>query len=178
VATAVALDGSNDVTGVINPAVTGTTDFGTSSKRFATVYATTFNGLATSAQYADLAERFEADAEMIPGTVVELGGVNEITKSVNDLSDNVFGVISTNAAYLMNAGAGNNETHPPVAMSGRVPVNVTGTINKGDRLVSAGNGLARAATLEEINSFNVIGRALESKTTDGEGVIEAFVTVN
>ena len=78
----------------------------------------------------------------------------------------------------MNNDAGSNETHPAVAMTGRVPVKVIGTVLKGQRLVSAGNGLARAATSNEINSFNVIGRALENKTTNGEGVIEAFVTVN
>jgi len=176
--TALLKDGSNDVTGVINPAADNATDFGEVAKRWATVHAVTFSGKATTAQYADLAERFEADATMVPGTVVELGGIAEITASVSDLSSEVFGVISTNAAFLMNSDAGTNETHPPVAMSGRVPVRVIGTINKGQRLVSAGDGLARAATLEEINSFNVIGRALESKTTSGEGVIEAFVTVN
>jgi hypothetical protein len=51
-------------------------------------------------------------------------------------------------------------------------------VNKGERLVSAGNGLARAAQAGEATSFNVIGRAIESKTTEGEGTVEAFVTIN
>ena len=110
--------------------------------------------------------------------MVEIGGPAEITAVSQDLSEDVFGVISTNAAYLMNSGAGSNATHPPVAVQGRVPVRVTGTVRKGDRLVSAGNGLARAAIRDELTAWNVIGRALETKTTPGEGVIEAVVKLN
>ena len=78
----------------------------------------------------------------------------------------------------MNNGAGDNDTHPAVAMTGRVPVLVTGKVNKGDRLVSAGNGYARAATASEITAFNVIGRALQNKNTIEEGTVEAFVTIS
>jgi hypothetical protein len=77
----------------------------------------------------------------------------------------------------MNGAAGSDETHPAVAVSGRVPVKVTGIVKKGDRLVSAGEGLARAAHLGEANYFNVIGRALENKNDTGIGVVEAFVTI-
>jgi len=136
------------------------------------------SGNQINANYADVAERFAADSKMLPGTVVELGGVAEITRSVEELSENVFGVISTRAAYLMNSGAGTDETHPPIAMTGRVPVRVTGMIRKGDRLVSAGNGLARAAQPGEATAFNVIGRALEGRTDTGEGTVEAIVTIN
>jgi hypothetical protein len=136
------------------------------------------SGTQINANYADVAERFAADTIYEPGTVVELGGTAEITRSVEDLSENVFGVISTRAAYLMNSGAGTDETHPPIAMTGRVPVRVTGMIRKGDRLVSAGNGLARAAQPGEATAFNVIGRALESRTDTGEGTVEAIVTIN
>jgi hypothetical protein len=136
------------------------------------------SGTRISAQYADMAERFAADETYVPGTVVELGGTAEITRSVEELSENVFGVISTRAAYLMNSGAGTDETHPPIAMTGRVPVRVTGMIRKGDRLVSAGNGLARAAQPGEATAFNVIGRALEDRTDTSEGIVEAIVTIN
>jgi hypothetical protein len=129
------------------------------------------------ANYADVAERFEADTAYAPGTVVELGGTAEITKSNTELSESVFGVISTNAAYLMNNGAGNNLTHPPVAMTGRVPVQVIGIVNKGDRLVSAGNGMARAAKANEATAFNVIGRSLVNKLDSGVGTVEAIVTI-
>lgn len=133
-----------------------------------------FIGRSTSAEYADLAERFAADSELEPGTVVEIGGTAEITKCNSDLSENVFGVISTNAAYLMNADAGSNATHPPVAMTGRVPVKVVGQVRKGDRLVAAGNGQARSAQAGEATPFNVIGRALAN--ADG-GTVEAVVTI-
>jgi hypothetical protein len=155
------------------PTANLTYNLGSTTKWWNNIY-----GTAVHAQYADLAERFEADTEYTPGTVVELGGPAEITAVGVDLSEDVFGVISTNAAYLMNSGAGSNTTHPPVAVQGRVPVRVTGTICKGDRLVSAGNGVARAGKRSEITAWNVIGRALENKTTPGLGVVEAVVKLN
>jgi hypothetical protein len=78
----------------------------------------------------------------------------------------------------MNGGAGDNETHPPVAMTGRVPVLVSGVVAKGDRLISAGDGIARAAAPGEATAFNVIGRALVGKTTTELGTVEAIVTIN
>jgi hypothetical protein len=135
------------------------------------------SGNQINANYADVAERFAADAEYAPGTVVSLGGVAEITKAQEELTENVFGVISTRAAYLMNSKAGPSTTHPPVAMTGRVPVRTIGTVRKGDRLVAAGDGLARSARPGEINAFNVIGRALEDKLTDLEGTVEAIVSI-
>ena len=135
-------------------------------------------GTSIHAQYADLAERFEADAVYDPGTVVELGGTAEITAAVNDLSEDVFGVISTRAAFVMNSRVGDDLTHPPIAVQGRVPVKVIGTVHKGDRLVSAGNGLARAGSRSEITTWNVIGRSLENKDTLGEGTVEAVVKLN
>ena len=135
-------------------------------------------GTSIHAQYADLAERFEADAVYDPGTVVELGGTAEITAAVKDLSEDVFGVISTRAAFVMNSRVGDDLTHPPIAVQGRVPVKVIGTVHKGDRLVSAGNGLARAGSRSEITTWNVIGRSLENKDTLGEGTVEAVVKLN
>ena len=161
---------------VHNGSSSGTVNFGSSGNRVTTVFATTFNGTATTAQYADLAENFVPDNNYAPGTVVALGGVEEITAVNEELSDKVFGVVSSQPAYLMNAG---QENGAPVAVAGRVPVKVTGRINKGDRLVSAGNGVARAASQgESINAFNVIGRAIQAKQTIEEGTVEAFVTIN
>lgn len=137
-----------------------------------------FNGIAINALYADLAERFAADSYYEPGTVLTMGGAAEVTLEDKELSDEVFGVVSTKAAYLMNSYAGSDDTHPPVAVSGRVPVKVVGQVRKGNRLVSAGGGLARAATKSEITPFNVIGRALENKNDDGVGTIYAIVTLN
>ena len=175
VTTSISINGSTGVpgiTGLTNLNANGVGNLGSSTGYFNTVFAT-----ATTALYADVAERFAADTVYAPGTVVELGGTAEITKSIEALSDNVFGVISTRAAYLMNGGAGSDETHPPVAMTGRVPVRVTGMVRKGDRLVSAGNGLARAALPGEANAFNVIGRSLEDRLVIDEGMVEAIVTI-
>ena len=92
---------------------------------------------STSALYADLGERFEADQPMGEGAVVELGGDAEITEVTSELSQQVFGVISKQPAYAMNAGAGNGDSHPFVAMTGRTPVRVSGQVAKGQRLVSS-----------------------------------------
>jgi hypothetical protein len=173
--TAININGATGVpgvTGLTNLNANGVGNLGSSTGYFNTVFAT-----ATTALYADVAERFAADVAYEPGTVVELGGTAEITRSVEELSDNVFGVISTRAAFTMNHGAGSDETHPPVAMTGRVPVRVIGVVRKGDRLVSAGNGLARAAQPGEATAFNVIGRALEDRVEASEGRVEAIVTI-
>lgn len=135
------------------------------------------SGSRLQATYADLAERFEADDVYEPGTVVELGGLKEITAVKQELSDDVFGVVSNTAAYLMNAGAGSDETHPPIAVSGRVKVKVKGKVKKNDRLVSAGNGIARAAKKGEANAFNTIGRSLVDKTDESLGEVEAIVSI-
>lgn len=157
---------------ITNNNANGVGNIGSSSNFFNTVFAR-----ATSAQYADVAERFAADEVMMPGTVVELGGAKEITVAKGELSDRIFGVISTEPAFTMNAGAGEEATHPAVAMTGRVPVRVIGSVKKGDRLVSAGDGIARAAQPGEATPFNSIGRALEDKVSEELGLVEAVVSI-
>ena len=142
------------------------------SKYFNTIFAK-----ATSAEYADVAERFAADETYVPGTIVEIGGIAEITRAVDELSENVFGVVSTRPAFTMNGAAGDDLTHPAIAMTGRVPVLCTGIVHKGDRLVCAGWGIARSASKEELTPFNVIGRSLTDKLTDGDGTVEAIVSI-
>jgi hypothetical protein len=142
------------------------------------VNATYLIGDAISALYGDLAERFTADVAYLPGTVLALGGSAEVTLEEDDLSEEVFGVVSTQPGYVMNAQAGNDALHPAIAVSGRVPVRVIGRVKKGDRLVSAGNGLARAGAKSELTSFNVIGRALEDKNDTAEGIVNAIVKLN
>ena len=144
------------------------------------IRANVVHALSTSAQYADVAERFEADAPMTAGAVVEVGGTAEITETTADLSENVFGVISDMPAYAMNAAAGNNESHPFVAMTGRTPVRVTGAVTKGQRLVTSSvKGCARAvAAGESISPFHVIGRALESSTDAGIKLVNCAVRTN
>jgi len=169
-------------------AVTGTATLGTTNTTTITTGANTTAGNITGnwtltagsrlqATYADLAERFESDSAYDAGTVVQLGGEKEITMVKYELSDDVFGVVSDSAAYLMNANAGDDKTHPPVAVSGRVQVKVKGKVNKGQRLVSAGEGYARAAKKDEATAFNTIGRALADKNTDGDGTVEAIVII-
>ena len=127
---------------------------------------------------ADIAERYAADGIYSVGTVVELGGDFEVTLAKNELSSEVFGVVSNTYAHLLNSAAGTDETHPPIALVGRISVRVVGQVKKGQRLVSAGNGVARAGKDEELTTFNVIGRSLVNKTDDGEGLIEAAVKIN
>ena len=117
---------------------------------------------------------------MAEGAVVEVGGDAEITETTSEMSENVFGVISTQPAVAMNSGAGNSDSHPFVAMTGRTPVRVTGVITKGQRLVSSTvKGCARAVAVgESISPFNVIGRALESSTDAGIKLVNCAVRTN
>ena len=146
-----------------------------------TVTAGTLTATCSAAQYSDVAERYHADSEYGAGTIVELGGVNEITKAATELSEEVFGVVSSNdtAAFMMNDRADyNDRTHPFVAMTGRVPTNVVGTVTKGARLVSSSTpGYARMAQPGEATAFNVIGRALEAKTDSAMGQVLAVVSI-
>jgi len=136
--------------------------------RYANLRVDTMVGKATQAQYADLAEKYSADADIEPGTVVCFGGDAEVTTCMLDADKKVAGVVSTDPAYLMNSGADG----VAVALTGRVPCKVTGAIAKGDMLVSAGNGMARAEENPAMGS--VIGKALEDHA-EGEGVIEVVV---
>ena len=128
-----------------------------------------FSGTATSAQYADLAEMYTADADIEPGTVVCFGGDKEVTTCMLEADKKVAGVVSTNPAYLMNSDA---EGAVAVALQGRVPCKVKGPVAKGDMMVSAGDGSAKASADPKLGE--VIGKALED--FDGEeGVIEVVV---
>jgi hypothetical protein len=120
-------------------------------------------GSTLEASYADLAERHHSDAEYPVGTVMTVGGANEVTAC--DVSVLPIGVVSDQYAYLMNAEAGPDETHPAVGYLGRVPVRVIGPITKHQRIAPAGNGLAIAA---DKNSF---GWALETNTEAGEKLV-------
>jgi len=141
------------------------------------IRANVVHATSTSAQYADLAERYATDTEVEVGDVVMLGGTAEITKCNDELSDAVFGVVSESPAFLMNAQAGNDETHPMIALKGRVFVKVTGTGQAGDRLVSAGNGEARVADMEECTAFNTLGRLIKAKYNVETALTECVIGV-
>jgi hypothetical protein len=131
-------------------------------------------GTATAARYADLAERYESDKEYKPGTVVIFGGIKEVTQSSKYMDRRVAGVISTNPAHLMNSEAGNNQTHPAVALTGRVPCRVVGKIQKGDLLVTSSiPGVAISCESPAVGT--VIGKALENYDNDHIGLIEVVV---
>ena len=136
-----------------------------------------FRGTATSAEYADLAERYAADKVLEPGTVVKIGGSAEITQTLQQNDTDVFGVISTAPAFEMNSSAGTDETHPYVALAGRVPCKVVGRILKGERLVTSNvPGHARAAYMADVLDYRaVIGRALEDHLVESTGIIEIVV---
>ena len=161
-------------TGGLYPLATNTYDVGGASNKWRGMYATKFFGEATSALYADLAERFESDMILEEGDVVMIGGEKEITKTDRESTPDVFGVISIRPAYAMNSDIGSDDTHPYVALAGKVPVKVIGKVLKGQRLVaSSQTGIAIAA--ETKNIFAVVGRALESSDALGIKLIQAVV---
>ena len=139
------------------------------------VYANIFSGTATSARYADLAERYEADAILEPGTVVCFGGTKEITACDHPNDHAVAGVVSTDPAYMMNSAAGNNDTHPYIALTGRVPVKVVGPVAKGDLLV-ASSVKGHAMANNGAKAGTIIGKAIGS-IDSGEGVVEALINL-
>ena len=141
------------------------------------IRANVVHATSTSAQYADLAERYASDIPLEVGDVVILGGHAEVTKCTKELDDAVFGVVSESPAFLMNAQAGNNETHPMIAMKGRVLVKLKGTGQAGDRVVSAGNGEARVANLDECTAFNTLGRLIKHKYNVETALTECVIGV-
>ena len=168
---AVGTGNSPTFAGITLPSITksgsnGVGNIGATASRFNTVFAK-----ATSAQYADLAEMYCADADYAPGTVLSFGGSQEVTISSIASDARVAGVVSTNPAHLMNSTLDCN-CAVALALTGRVPTLVTGSVRKGDMMVSAGNGHAQACATPAMGT--VIGKALED--FDGEtGTIEIVV---
>lgn len=136
-----------------------------------------FNGAASSIA-ADLAERFESDIPVEPGDLVKIGGAKDVTKTLLSLDYDVFGVVSTNPAYMMNDGLGDGEYFPFIALAGRVPVKVVGPVQKGQRLVSSNiPGVAKAISNSQIAAsyVGIFGRALESSDDPGIKLISSVV---
>jgi hypothetical protein len=157
--------GEVTVTGSIVPTANLTYNVGSPSSWFNVFY-----GVSTQAKYADLAENYQADSNYTPGTVLEFGGTQEVTIAT-ELTKRVAGVVSSNPAHLMNGGLqGVNVV--PMALQGRVPCKVTGSVQKGDLMVSAGFGYARADNNAQLGQ--VIGKAL-ADFTGAKGQIEIVV---
>ncbi len=134
--------------------------------------ATFFVGTATAANYADLAEKYLADAEYEVGTVVAVGGEKEVTAC--SLGDRAIGAVSANPAYMMNAEL---EGGTFIALKGRVPVKVTGSVKKGDRMVAGPNGTAKSSvdansTTDNADTFAI---ALESNESDNVKLVECLI---
>ena len=142
----------------------GTYDIGASGTRWRTMYATTFNGTATSARYADLAEKYLADKEYRVGTVVKVGGEKEVTASTS--GSRAIGVVSENPAFMMNRDL---EGGTYIALKGRVPVRCMGPVSKGDEMVATNDGLAFPG------EGKVFAVALEDKPGVEEGLVECVI---
>lgn len=126
-----------------------------------------FNGIATSAQFADLAEKYLADDNYEVGTVLRVGGEKEVTAS--SWGDRAIGVVSEKPAFIMNEGLENGTL---VALKGRVPVKVAGSVKKGDRLVASNNGCAMSAVP---HSSDVFAIALETNDDINVKLVEAVI---
>ncbi len=165
-------DADNTVSGNIIPSIDATYDLGNVTNQWNVVY-----GHTIEATYADLAERYEADKEYDEGHVVVFGGVKEITETFSRCDTAVAGVISKHPALKMNSDAGNDITHPYVALKGRVPCKVVGPVRKGQMLVTHGEypGYAMASNDPKIGS--VIGKALQNLDSNEKSIIEIFVSM-
>jgi hypothetical protein len=131
-------------------------------------------GATLESTYADLAERYASDAEYEPGTVLVIGGTQEVTVATQRADVARAGIVSSNPAFTLNAQVGDDKTHPYIALKGRVPCKVTGMIKKGDLLVTSTlAGHAEAAQFGD-DSNAAIGRALENFVGES-GVIEVMV---
>ena len=169
-------DAADSHTHTITPSADNSIDLGSSSNRYNEVYAVTFQGTATQAQYADLAENYVADKPYDAGTVVVIGGSAEVTEVTKENSPAIAGVVSTDPAYLMNAGLeGDNVV--TVALKGRVPVKVAGPVRKGDVLIASSTpGHAKAAPFHGYHAgASAIGIAISENLTSSTGVVEALI---
>jgi hypothetical protein len=148
-------------------------DIGTSSSKYANIYATYFRGTATEAYYADLAENYLGDSEYDPGTVLVFGGEFEVTATSKKGDHRVAGIVTTNPAHLMNSALEGDHVIG-IALQGRVPCKVLGKVEKGDILVTSAIP-GYAIVNNDPKPGTVIGKALEDKSTTDKGVIEVVV---
>jgi hypothetical protein len=160
--------GGNLLTSNIYPTTSNVSNIGSSAYQYNNVFAK-----ATSAQYADLAEKYLADAEYEPGTVVVFGGGKEITVTDMYADNRVAGVVSTDPAYLMNSLS----EGLPIALRGKVPVKVVGAVRKGDLLVtSTCPGYAESLGFREPKPYTVVAKSLEeSASTEARTIIAVIL---
>jgi hypothetical protein len=160
---------TGNITGgnIVNAGANGVGNIGNVTVGFNTVFAK-----ATSAQYADLAENYEADNNYEPGTVVVFGGDKQVTVTTQIGDERVAGAVSTQPAHLMNAGT----SGLPVALRGQVPVKVIGPVVKGDSLVtSAQAGLAQSVGRDRSYAQAVFAKSVETNLEPGNKIIIAVI---
>ena len=141
----------------------GTGDIGQTGNRFGVIY-----GTATSARYADLAEKYTTDQEYAAGTVVVVSYEDSGAEATQSWlsGQRVLGVVSTNPAFLMNDEAPGQA----IALRGRVPVKVVGPIRKGQPLISNQSGCGIYS--DHQNSFAI---ALETNQDPGTKLVECVI---
>jgi len=136
------------------------------------VTAAYFSGTATQALYADLAENYEADDNYAPGTVLIFGGEAEVTIATKSHDTRVAGIVSTNPAYLMNKENGNTT----IGLTGRVPCQVKGPVDKGTLLVTSETpGVAQALNDAYYKPGCIIGKSMGKIDNSSVAVIEVAV---
>lgn len=161
----------------IYPNMDDTGFVGLPSQRWNTMYATTFDGTATMALYADLAERYATEMTVNPGDVVVFGGEAEITPCSMDADTAVAGIISEKPGVMMNCKAGDEKTHPYVALKGKIPCKVVGPVKKGDLIVTSsvlGHGKSAGKEAEPYTAF---ARALDNLNIPERAVGVVMVSV-
>lgn len=171
---AVTVGGSGIVTfdssGILNGQANGTGNIGNATGYFNTIFAQ-----ATSAQYADVAEKYVADQPYAAGTVLEIGGSAEVRATTAYATTGIAGVVSSHPALIMNSGE-SSVNAVEVALLGRVPCRVTGTIRRGDLLVASEmSGVATTLDPSLYQPGSVIGKALADYDDTAEGMIEVLV---
>jgi len=167
------IDHTGNILGPTNSGADNGVSIGATGNKYNAVWATTFHGTATEALYADLAENYLGDADYEPGTVVVFGGDAEVTVCTAKGQTSVAGVVTTNPAHLMNSALEGDHV-VGLALQGRVPCKVIGTVKKGDMLVtSAVPGYAIVNNSPGVGE--VLGKAVGTKDTEDRGVVEIVV---
>jgi hypothetical protein len=162
VGTTAVFTGAITVPSITKSGTTGTGDIGQTGNRFGTIY-----GVASTAQYADLAEKYLADVTYETGTVIVVGGEKEVTQSA--FGDKAIGVVSAAPAYCMNDELVGGTK---IALKGRVPVKIVGAITKGKSITAGDNGTAVQC---EHHFYGAFGVALESSDDEDLKLIECVI---
>ena len=154
--------------GAVNTIGTGTSNTIAVRDGAGNLNAVLFQGTATSARYADLAEKYTTAEELPAGTAVAVCALPDHEVAPADASNHCIGVVSTDPAYMMNSDSEGQY----IGLKGRLPVRVSGAVNKGQAVYAMKNGVCTT-----IATTALVGIALESSTDDNEKLIECVLKV-